>query len=153
MWFWQVMRDNLEILILSATPVIELRGAIPVGLAQGMSLPAAFALAYAGSLLPSLPILYLYTMVSRWMQNHPPADRIVIWVNERLLRRQDSIDRWGLLALFIFVAIPLPGTGVWSASGIAALLHMPKRTAFVAIALGNLTAGLIITAVSFPLWR
>lgn len=149
-WLWETLSADLEILLLAALPIIELKGAIPVGLSLGMDLPTAFALSYIGSTLPCLPILLLYTAVLNWMRKHPPFDRFAHWISERLAKRRGQIDRYGFVGLLIFVAIPLPGTGVWTGSGIAALLELPRGRSIIAIAVGNLIAGLIITAISFP---
>ncbi|MCL2497830.1 MAG: small multi-drug export protein [Symbiobacteriaceae bacterium] len=133
-------------------PIIELRGAIPVGLAKGMSLPAAFTFSYLGSCLPTLPILLLYNQVIKWLENFSLGRRFVSWMQERLTKHRDKIHRYGYIGLFIFVAIPLPGTGVWSGSALAALLNLSRWRALLAVIGGNLIAGLIITAIFFPMW-
>ena len=144
--------NHIEILLFSALPVIELRGAIPMGLALGMSLQAAFMISYIGSLLPSLPILLFYSLLSRKLSPYPPFDRVFSWISKRLNKHRSEIERYGYIGLLIFVAIPLPGTGVWTGSGIAAILGLSKLKSFIAIAVGNLIAGLLITALSYPLW-
>ena len=151
--FWHLVIEHIEVFLFAALPIVELRGAIPLGLALGMSLQKAFIVSYMGSLLPSLPILLLYTVVMRYFVQIAALKRLVDWINKRLEKHRHHIERYGYIGLLIFVAIPLPGTGVWTGSGVAAILKLSRFRAFCAVAVGNLIAGLIITALSYPLWQ
>ena len=150
--FWRILIDHIELFFFAALPVVELRGAIPLGLALGFSLQTSFLISYLGSTLPCVLILSLFSLIMHWMAQRSPFDRLANGINSRLVKNHSGIERYGYIGLAVFVAIPLPGTGVWTGSGIAAMLKLSRWKAFIAIALGNLVAGLIVTALSYPLW-
>ncbi len=144
--------QDLYVIIAAAAPIIELRGAIPIGLAMGLSPRHAFVVSYLGSTLPMIPIALLLRPMTELFRRWQPTRRVIDWVFERTLRKRGQIDRYGIIGLFLFVAVPLPGTGVWSGSLLAFLLRLPIFRAWVAIALGNLVAGAIIATVSLQIF-
>ena len=78
----------------------------------------------------------------------PGLRSIVIWLEEKTLKKKDKIDKYGIWGLLLFVAIPLPGTGGWTGALLASLLHLDKKKSFGIISLGVFIAGLIITVLS-----
>ena len=76
-------------------------------------------------------------------------EKLVNKLTTRSLEKSGDVQKYGYLGLFIFVAIPLPGTGVWSGSLIASLLNMRFKYAFPAIVLGNVIASIAIMVLSF----
>jgi uncharacterized membrane protein len=139
----------LAVFLTALLPGIELRGAIPLGMAFGMGHVESFIVAYLGSIAPSLPVLLLLTPLLDWLWTTRYLSKVADWIERRTLKGQKHIRRayyfWGLL---IFVAIPLPGTGVWTGSMIAAVLRLPVIPSFLAIALGDLVAGVIMVTFS-----
>ncbi len=131
-------------------PVIELRGAIPVGVAMGLPLLQVLLACIIGNMLP-IPIIIIFVRrVFAWMRKiSPKLDKMVAWFEERANRKSGVIEKYQYLGLFIFVAIPLPGTGAWTGALIAALMNMRTRSALVAIFLGVIGAGLIMTVLSY----
>lgn len=132
-------------------PAVELRGAVPVGVALGMSLGEAFLISYFGSLLPVVPLVYLIRPIVKATKRSRRWYRLGRWLERRSLRRGYRLQQYSAFGLFLLVAIPLPGTGVWTGSMVAGLLGFPLRTALTAIATGNLVAGLIITFLTHQL--
>lgn len=137
--------------LLSMVPTFEGRYALAV--AQGMGMPAipAFLIALAFSTVPMLVLLPLLRPVLDLMYRLPIGfvRKIAGWVDDRAARKVGSMDKKGLLGLYIFVAVPLPGTGVWTGSLIATFLKMNKKHAALAIFLGNCTACLIMTVLTY----
>lgn len=135
--------------LVSMLPVVELRGGIPFGVAAGLSMPVAFVAALIGNMLP-VPFLILFTRrVFTWLKEHVPAVRgAVRWVERRTERKKETVLKYQSWGLFLFVAIPLPGTGAWTGSMIAAALDMRLSKAVPAITAGVLTAGFIITCIT-----
>lgn len=147
---------ELVVVAIAATPVFELRGAIPVAIGvYGMSPATAFVLGVFGNLLPVLPLLLLLGPVSNWLSYHSRVfERFFSWLFTRTRRRgEDRYRRWGALALIPFVAIPLPVTGAWTGCAAAFVFGVPTRYAFPAIAVGVLIAGTVVTsAVAGAAW-
>lgn len=148
---------ELVVVFLGALPISEARGAIPAGmLLWQFSALKAYALAVAGNLLPIVPLLiflryFVDTSMHRWYW----ANRFFSWLFARTRRiHGDHFHsfRWAPLALFLFVAIPLPFTGAWSGVVAAVVFGIPFWHAAGMIALGAMAAGGIVTAlVSFGL--
>jgi len=136
---------SLQVLFLATLPVTELRFSIPFAVAMGMPPLEAYALSVLGNILPSIPLLLLLEPVYGLLFKIPAARRPLENFLERTRRKGDSIEKYGVLGLTIFVAIPAPGTGVWTGALLAFLLGITKRNAFFALAAGASTAGVLVT--------
>ncbi len=145
--------------LLSMLPVVELRGGIPAGKALGLPVWEAALLAVAFNMLPIPFILLLLGPVSSWLSRHSRImKRFFDWLFARTRRRHSrSFERWKMLALMLFVAIPLPMTGAWSGAVAAFVFDIPFRPALLFIFLGVLVAAGIVslaTSLSFLLgWQ
>lgn len=128
----------------SMLPVLELKASIPLGLALGFPLWETFIIAILGSSLPVPFILLLLRPFFRWCKGRPFFSNIAEKLESRFNKKSAGIRKYSLLGLFIFVAIPLPGTGVWTGSGIAAMLDLRIKHALPVIILGNCVAGLLM---------
>lgn len=136
-------------LLIAMMPVLELRGAIPYGLARGLPFWPVFGLSLVGNLIPApfiiLFIRRIFLFLRRSTKLGPTIDRL-----ERKAHVKGRImNKYKTLGLFILVAIPLPGTGAWTGALVAGVLDIRMRNALPAISLGVLAAGLIVTAVSY----
>lgn len=141
---------SLEIMVIltAAMPVVELRGAIPAGVALGLSPWHAFVLGVVGSMIPVPFILWFIKPIFEWLGRHSFLKPLIEKLKKRTLEKSDKIEKYGFWGLLIFVAIPLPGTGVWSGALAAVLLNLRFRKAFFAIFFGNMIAGLIMMSFS-----
>lgn len=131
--------------------MIELRGGIPLGIAFYQISPwKTFLLACAGNLLPVIPLLLLLNPVSGWVAGKSKVVASFLdWLFKKTRKRHsEKIKRYGSIGLFLFVAIPAPGTGAWTGALLAFLFNIRFRYAFPAILAGVLFAGIIITAAS-----
>jgi len=147
------LSEFLQVFLLAAAPISELRGAIPVAIIDlDISWPLAFVVAYAGNLLPVPFLLLLLDPVSRILSRVPVFRRILEWVFSISRRRGGIVERYGTLGLVIFVAIPLPVTGAWTGSILAFLLGLPFKAAFPAIMVGVFIAGVIVTTLTLLGW-
>ena len=135
------------VMMVGALPVSELRGAIPLGLFYGMSLPKAFWLSVLGNISFIAPALFLFEPVSLRLRKFKIWSRFFDWVFERTKKNADSIQKYEALGLMIFVAVPLPMTGAWSGVIAASLFKIKMRYAFIAIVAGVVIAGLIVSAL------
>lgn len=135
-------------IIISMLPLIELRGAIPVGVMLGLPVTETFLLAMLGNMLP-VPFLLLLLGPLRKAANHwPLVGPILSWAEERAMKRRGPIERRGFWSLLVFVGIPLPGTGAWTGTLIAVIVEMNFWRSLAAIAAGVLMAGLLIATLS-----
>ena len=131
-------------------PVFELRGAIPVGVAAGLPFWSVFAAAILGNLLP-VPFLILFTRrVFEWLRKKSAfLERLVSRMEKKAASKEELLKKYELLGLCILVAIPLPGTGAWTGSLVAAVFDIRLKHAFPAIALGVLIAAVIVSVVTY----
>lgn len=135
---------------ISMIPVIELRGAIPVALAHGMDLWPAIAVSVLGNLVPVPFIIVFIRQIFAWLrQKSEWLNKMVTKLEQRAAKKSDTVRKYTFWGLFIFVAVPLPGTGAWTGALIAAMLKVRIKRAFPAIALGVVTAGLIVAFVTY----
>lgn len=150
-FFWQQLQEHLHVFLLAMTPIVELRGAIPLGAIQGLPWWSTYLFAVAGNMIPVIPIILGLRKVLALLYKIPALAGLAAWVEDRLHRKahQKNLQRYSLVALFVFVAIPLPGTGAWTGSAIAALLDMRLRHALPAIFFGVLVAGFLMSGISY----
>lgn len=143
---------EVAIFIISLLPILELRGGLIAARILGVEFIKAFIICYIANILPVPFILlfinYLFNKMSKWK----PTKKIVDWLSNKTLKKKDQIDKYGYFGLFLFVGIPLPGTGAWTGSLLAILLNLEKKKSFIAIALGVLAAGIIMSLLSYGIF-
>lgn len=150
---WNISHE-LIVVIVSALPVVELRGALPIAInLLHMPWHKALCLAIIGNLLP-VPILLLFLdSLAKIVSRVEVGRRLVNWVFEHTRRRGRSIEKYEKIGLTLFVAIPLPVTGAWTGSIAAFLLGLRFRYAFLSILTGIIIAGAIVTSLCLLGWR
>ncbi|WP_343286310.1 small multi-drug export protein [Pseudoflavonifractor sp. An176] len=137
-------------LLVSMLPVVELRGGIPFGVAAGLPVWAAYLAAVIGNLLPvPFIVVYIQRIFMFMRQNMPRLNSVVDKMEQKAHLKSASVLKYQYLGLAIFVAIPLPGTGAWTGALVAAFLDMRLKKALPSIAGGVLSAGLIISILSY----
>lgn len=152
----------LSILLISAFPLIELKGAIPIGAKLGVSLWQTAGLAYLGSTLVCIPVFFLLIPIFNLLKKIPFIKRFIEKVEsvlygkaKKIALKAKGVDdekyarRLMARALLIFVAVPLPVTGVWTGTAIAVFLGFKFKEAVFSLAAGNLVAGAIITLLTY----
>ncbi|MBO4861198.1 MAG: small multi-drug export protein [Clostridia bacterium] len=144
-----MLLNCLWVLLISMVPVIELRGAIPVGLSLGLSYPLTITLAIIGNLLP-IPFAIVYgRRVLEYFAKFPRFGKLFRWILGLGEKKVAKMKKTLFVGLWLFVAIPLPGTGAWTGALIALTLKLKLRESFPAIVLGVLTAAAIVSVLSF----
>lgn len=136
------------VFIVSMIPLIELRGSVIVGTAFGLPWLNVLLLSIVGNLLPIPFILIFGKKLIAWLKTLPMLARLTNWYEARLLSKSDTIQKYAFYGLWIFVGIPIPGTGAWSGSVIASLLDVSPKKSFAAVICGVITAGIIMTVGS-----
>ena len=136
--------------LISMVPVIELRGAIPIGVAAGLDPWLAIGVSIIGNLVPVPFIIIFIKKIFAWMRtNIKKLDGLVTRLEKRAKNKSETVQKYAFWGLFILVAIPLPGTGAWTGALVSAMLEMPLKKAFPAIALGVLGAAAIVAFVTY----
>ena len=151
----------LLILLISMVPLIELRGAIPVAIGMDLGMPEWLVLIIAiiGNMIP-IPIIYLFARKFLEWGSHRKWKPLKQFCNFCLKKGEkaghkllDHAKGGAYFGLFLFVAIPIPGTGAWTGTLAASILNLDFKKAVIAIIAGVLVAGLIMLAVSLGLFK
>lgn len=151
MSFWGTHTGNLMMtMLISMVPVLELRGAIPAGVAAGLSVKEALAVSIIGNLLP-VPIIILFVRkVFDWMRKKSVRlDHLVCRFEAKAKKQSVMIDKYEWLGLVLLVAVPLPGTGAWTGALVAAMLNMRLKRALPAIFIGVVIAGIVVSYITY----
>ena len=142
--------ELLLTMLISMVPVAELRVGLPAGIAMGLSVPAAFIAAVVGNMIPVPFVILFIRSVFKWIRVHiPRLGSLVSRLEERAYSKRDTIVRYQTWGLLLLVAIPLPGTGAWTGSLVAALMDLRLKNAVPVIFLGVVIAGMIMTALTY----
>jgi uncharacterized membrane protein len=135
---------ELAVFIAAAFPVVEVRGAIPLGISLGLSPFDTLVTSLVGSMLPVPFILLALRRLFRFLSQFQPFKKLVDRLTARTLAKGKQVKRYGMWGLLLFVGVPIPGTGVWTGSMIAVLLGLPLRGVLPTIFCGNLIAALAV---------
>ncbi|MCI9476600.1 MAG: small multi-drug export protein [Emergencia sp.] len=151
MSFWGTHTGNLMMtMLISMVPVLELRGAIPAGVAAGLSVKEALVVSIIGNLLP-VPIIILFVRkVFDWMRKKSERlDFLVCRFEEKAKKQSVMIDKYEWFGLVLLVAVPLPGTGAWTGALVAAMLNMRLKRALPAVFIGVVIAGIVVSYITY----
>ena len=143
---------EVAIFIISLLPILELRGGLIAARILGVEFIKAFIICYIANILPVPFILLFINWIFNKMSKWKPTKKIVDWLSNKTLKKKDQIDKYGYFGLFLFVGIPLPGTGAWTGALLAILLNLDKKKSFITIALGVLAAGIIMSLLSYGMF-
>ena len=152
-----MLKQYILAFLISMVPLIELRGGVPVAMTMGMSAPVAIIVCAIGNMLP-VPIIYFFARkVLLWGCDKKYIGKFFTFCLEKGekggKKLQETAGRGLYFALFIFVGIPLPGTGAWTGTLAASMLKLDFKKTVAAVMAGVLLAGLIMMAVSFGLFE
>ena len=134
---------------MSMVPVIELRGALPSGVAMGLSPWVAFAVSVVGNMVPVPFIILFIRKILDWMKRFDRFRVIAEKLAQKAEKHSDKIAKYQALGLFFLVATPLPGTGAWTGSLVAAIFDLRLRTSVPVIFAGVTAAGLVVFLITY----
>ena len=149
-FFEHIIGKELSVLLCSMIPIVELRGAIPVGwFVFDMPWWLIYLLAVVGNLLPVPIILLFVKRVLTWMAGCRVKvfNKVANKMFEKAEKNTDKIQKYGFWGVCFFIAIPLPVTGAWTGSLVAAMIRMPFWKALLSALLGVMIAGVIVTLI------
>ncbi len=150
---WLDMPGELLVMVISALPVVELRGAIPVGIGL-LQLPwyMVILLAIVGNLLPVPVLLFFFQTLVKYARRMRVGAKLINPLVQHAERHSVTVEKYERIGLMVFVAIPLPWTGAWTGSMVASLLGISFTRAFLSIAAGVIISSTIVTALFLLGW-
>lgn len=148
---WGTYVGNIVMTVLiSMVPVLELRVAIPIGVANGLGVRTALIAAIIGNLIP-VPIIILFVrkVFAFIRTKSQKLDQMVCKFERKAEKQSAMVEKYEWFGLVLLVAIPLPGTGAWTGALVAAMLNMRLKRAFPAIMIGVILAGIIVSYITY----
>ncbi|MEG0778340.1 MAG: small multi-drug export protein [Oscillospiraceae bacterium] len=134
----------------SMLPILELRGAIPLGVGMGLGHWQAMLISVIGNMVPVPFIIIFIRKIFAWLRSKSPKlEHTVSNLEKKAEGKWDKVRKYELLGLTVLVAIPLPGTGAWTGALIAALMNIRMKYAVPCILLGVIIAGFLMTGITF----
>ena len=135
--------------LISMVPVIELRVALPIGVGMGLDPKFALVVCILGNMVPVPFIILFIRYILDWMKKFDKFRKIAEKLEAKAKKHEGKIEKYEALGLFILVALPLPGTGAWTGSLVAALFDIRLKTAIPVIFAGVITAGIIVFLITY----
>ena len=143
------LNHELAVFIVSMLPIVELRGAIPFGVGLGMDWRAVYIISVIGNMIPVPFIIMFFRPIINYLKRTRVFGNFATRLHERSLKKSKDVTKYKIFGLFLFVMIPLPGTGAWTGAAIAALLDMRIKNALPAILFGVICAGILMMGISY----
>lgn len=141
--------EYLRIMILSMVPITELRGAIPIGIALDLNPIGVCISSVIGSTLVAIPLVLAYRHVVKFMREKKIFLSLLNKIDRKIKISMKKMKAASFIGIILFVGIPLPSTGTWTAAAIASILRMRLVEALSGIFIGNMLAGLIVSLLSY----
>ena len=135
-------------MILSMIPVTELRGAIPIGIAMDLNPIRVYIVSVLGAALVSIPLILTFRHIINFFRGISMFEGLVKTIDKKIDLGMKRLKNVSILGIIIFVGVPLPTTGTWTASAIASILKMRLKTALLGVLLGNMMSGIIVSALA-----
>ena len=150
-FFLETVGKELCVFFCSMLPIIELRGAIPLGAALGVPFWLNYLISIVGNMLPVPFILLFIKGFISWCSKCRIGflNKLANWLLGKVEKHRGKIEKYAFWGLTLFVAIPIPGTGAWTGTLVAALIDMKFWRAMLCAFIGVLIAGVIMTLVSY----
>ena len=150
-FFLETVGRELCVFFCSMIPIIELRGAIPMGAILGLPWWQSYLLSILGNMLPVPFILLFIKAVLGWMTRSKIKffNKLASWLHRKVEKNRDKIAKYSFWGVCFFVAIPLPVTGAWTGSLVAAMIDMKFWKALLSCFLGVLIAGVIVSLITY----
>ncbi len=146
------IKRELIVLFFSMVPIIEARGSIPLGISLGLDPIHSGVISFLGGLFTITILLRILTPLMVYFERTLFFKSTIGWVKKRSMKKAGTIKKYSLIGLFFFVAIPLPTTGIWTASVISSILKLDRRKAFISMALGLLVSIILILGLYYGIF-
>jgi len=149
-WFTTTYAGKmLATFLISMVPIIELRGALPIGVGMGLPPLTALIVSIIGNMVPVPFIIIFIRRILDWMHRFETFDRIASKLEAKAAKGGEKIVKYEMFGLFLLVAVPLPGTGAWTGSLVAAFFDLRLKNAVPIIFLGVIAAGIVVFLITY----
>jgi len=149
-WFTTTYAGKmLATFLISMVPIIELRGALPIGVGMGLPPLTALIVSIIGNMVPVPFIIIFIRRILDWMHRFETFDRIATKLEAKAAKGGEKIVKYEMFGLFLLVAVPLPGTGAWTGSLVAAFFDLRLKNAVPIIFLGVIAAGIVVFLITY----
>ena len=138
----------LEIMLLAMLPLTELRGAIPIGIAMDLNPIAVYVASVIGSTIVSIPLILTFRHILNFFRSVDMLLPLVKKVDSKIETGMKRLKSISILGIILFVGIPLPTTGTWTAAAIASILKIRIKTSLLGVLIGNMMSGIIVSLIS-----
>ena len=152
-FFLETVGRELCVFFCAMLPIIECRGAIPLGWGLGLPWWQTALFSIAGNLLPVPFILLFIRAILRWMRESRVKffSGIAAWLDRKIEKHKGTIEKYSYWGVMIFVGLPIPGTGAWTGTLIASVLGLESKKSFLAAFGGVIMATAIMTVISYAI--
>ncbi len=133
------------VIILSAAPISEVRGGIPAGMIMGMPLAHILPLAIISNVVSVIPVVLGFNWAAERLADTPLLGGLITRLIQRARSKEAMVEKHGVWAVTLFVAIPLPMTGAWTGSVVAAVFGMRFERVLFCLTIGVMIASAIVT--------
>ncbi len=140
--------EYIKLFFLSMIPIIELRGAIPLGIAMNLNPIYLYITCVIGSSIISVPVVLIFRHVIDYLRYRKYFNKIIRWVDKKIEGKAKKLKAASIIGLIVFVGVPIPTTGSWSGSALASIFKMRIVDSLIGIFIGNAIAGVIMLTVS-----
>lgn len=142
---------EILVFIISCLPILELRGGLLAASLLEVDPLIAYVISIIGNLLPVPFILFFIKRIITWLRNSKIKffNKIAKFLDEKVQKNKEKIEKYGYIGLLLFVGVPLPGTGAWTGCLLAAVLDMDRKKSFVSVMCGVLMASIIMMVISY----
>jgi uncharacterized membrane protein len=140
--------EYIKLMLISMLPVIELRGAIPLGIAMNLNPIYVYLSCLIGSSIVSVPVVLVFRQVIDYLRYRKYFNIVIRWLDVKIENRAKKLKAASILGLIVFVGVPLPTTGAWSGAALASIFKMRIKNALFGVFIGNAIAGAIMLGVS-----
>lgn len=143
--------EYLKIMLLSMVPFSELRGAIPIGIAMDLNPIGVYIVSVIGSTIVSVPLVLTFRHILHFLKTKQIFAKLVIKIDKKVNSGIKRLKNVSIVGIILFIGIPLPTTGTWTASAVASILKMRIKDTLLGALLGNMLSGIIVSAISLHL--
>ena len=140
--------EYIKLFFLSMVPVVELRGAIPLGIAMKLNPVYIYMVCVIGSSIISVPVVLMFRQVIDYLIHRKYFNKVIRWIDKKIEGRAKKLKAASIIGLIVFVGVPLPTTGSWSGSALASIFKMRVVESLLGIFIGNAIAGAVMLTVS-----
>ena len=140
--------EYIKLMLLSMVPVLELRGAIPLGIAMDLNPVYLYIACVIGSSIISVPVVLMFRQVIDYLRHRKYFNKVIRWIDKKIEGRAKKLKAASIIGLIVFVGVPLPTTGSWSGSALASIFKMRVVESLLGIFIGNAIAGAVMLTVS-----